>query len=72
MTTDISRRTELFTALTSQYRVERELGSGGMATVYLAHDVKHDRKVALKVLSRSSPPCWGPSGSWPRSGRRRA
>lgn len=32
------------------YTVERELGSGGMATVYLAHDRKHDRKVAIKVL----------------------
>jgi eukaryotic-like serine/threonine-protein kinase len=32
------------------YTVERELGSGGMATVYLAHDKKHDRKVAIKVL----------------------
>jgi serine/threonine-protein kinase len=32
------------------YVVERELGSGGMATVYLAHDKKHDRKVAIKVL----------------------
>jgi eukaryotic-like serine/threonine-protein kinase len=36
--------------LTDRYRIERELGSGGMATVYLAHDVRHDRKVALKVL----------------------
>jgi serine/threonine protein kinase/Tol biopolymer transport system component len=32
------------------YSVERELGSGGMATVYLAHDKKHDRKVAIKIL----------------------
>ena len=32
------------------YTVERELGSGGMATVYLAHDQKHDRSVAIKVL----------------------
>ena len=32
------------------YMVERELGSGGMATVYLAHDKKHDRKVAIKIL----------------------
>src|SRR5512135_260184 len=38
------------TALADRYRVERELGAGGMATVYLAHDLKHDRKVALKVL----------------------
>lgn len=37
-------------ALADQYRILRELGSGGMATVYLAHDVKHDRKVAFKVL----------------------
>ena len=37
-------------ALADRYRIERELGQGGMATVYLAHDVKHDRKVALKVL----------------------
>jgi serine/threonine-protein kinase len=37
-------------ALAAQYRIEREVGQGGMATVYLAHDVKHDRDVALKVL----------------------
>ena len=37
-------------ALADRYRIERELGAGGMATVYLAHDLKHDRKVALKVL----------------------
>ena len=38
------------TALADRYRVERLLGTGGMATVYLAHDVRHSRKVALKVL----------------------
>ncbi len=32
------------------YAIERELGEGGMATVYLADDIKHERKVALKVL----------------------
>ena len=40
----------LATALADRYRVERELGAGGMATVYLAHDVKHERDVAIKVL----------------------
>ena len=43
--------TERFTAVFSdRYRIERELGRGGMATVYLAHDIRHDRKVAIKVL----------------------
>src|SRR5881396_3971224 len=36
--------------LADRYLVERELGRGGMATVYLARDLKHDRPVALKVL----------------------
>ena len=40
----------LSAALADRYRIERELGAGGMATVYLAHDLKHDRKVAVKVL----------------------
>jgi len=39
-------------ALSDRYRIERELGQGGMATVYLAHDLKHDRRVAIKVLRR--------------------
>ncbi len=37
-------------ALSGRYAIERELGEGGMATVYLADDLKHERKVALKVL----------------------
>jgi len=37
-------------ALSARYRLEREIGAGGMAIVYLAHDLRHDRKVALKVL----------------------
>jgi len=37
-------------ALAGRYAIERELGSGGMATVYLADDMKHHRKVAVKVL----------------------
>ncbi|MEO8634677.1 MAG: protein kinase [Gemmatimonadales bacterium] len=41
---------QLSTILADRYRIERELGAGGMATVYLAHDLRHDRKVALKVL----------------------
>ena len=36
--------------LADRYRIERELGAGGMAIVYLAHDLKHDRRVAVKVL----------------------
>jgi eukaryotic-like serine/threonine-protein kinase len=41
---------ELSSALAKSYRIERELGAGGMATVYLARDLKHDRDVAIKVL----------------------
>src|SRR5512145_1540811 len=37
-------------ALADRYRIDREIGAGGMATVYLAQDLRHDRKVALKLL----------------------
>ncbi|MGH7584161.1 MAG: protein kinase domain-containing protein, partial [Gemmatimonadales bacterium] len=40
----------LTAALSDRYMIERELGAGGMATVYLANDIKHERKVAIKVL----------------------
>jgi len=40
----------LSAALADRYRIERELGAGGMATVYLAADLRHDREVAIKVL----------------------
>jgi len=43
-------QTHLAAALADRYRIERELGAGGMATVYLAQDIRHNRKVAVKVL----------------------
>lgn len=43
-------RAELEAALPGRYGIECELGRGGMAVVYLAHDVKHDRMVAIKAL----------------------
>jgi serine/threonine-protein kinase len=46
--TDLAPR--LTTALADRYRIERELGAGGMATVWLAQDLKHEREVAIKVL----------------------
>jgi len=47
-------------ALTGRYRIERELGRGGMATVFLAEDLKHHRQVAIKVLSPEVASAIGP------------
>ncbi len=47
-------------ALSDRYRIERELGRGGMATVFLAHDLRHDRPVALKVLHPELAQALGP------------
>lgn len=64
MTVDLLSRLQF--ALGARYGVERELGHGGMATVYLARDLKHDREVALKVLDSiavpksSAAPVWDP------------
>ncbi len=47
MTDPLARLTA---ALADRYRIEHELGAGGMATVYLARDLKNDRQVAIKAL----------------------
>ncbi len=52
--------TRLAAALAGRYAIERELGAGGMATVYLARDLKHDRRVALKVLRPELAAALGP------------
>ncbi|HEY5022843.1 MAG TPA: protein kinase [Gemmatimonadaceae bacterium] len=49
---DLDDATLLKSALASRYEIDRELGRGGMATVYLARDIKHSRVVAIKVLKR--------------------
>src|SRR2546423_15620947 len=46
----MTERLEQVQRALSGYTIERELASGGMATVYLAHDKKHDRRVAIKIL----------------------
>jgi hypothetical protein len=58
MTSELDR---LNAALAGRYRIEREIGRGGMATVYRADDLKHDRPVAIRSSSPSSPPR---AGAW--------
>src|SRR5690242_13764588 len=53
-------RNQLTRALADRYVIEREVGAGGMATVYLARDLKHDRQVALKVLRPELSAALGP------------
>uniref|UniRef100_UPI00286E6386 protein kinase domain-containing protein n=1 Tax=Gemmatimonas sp. TaxID=1962908 RepID=UPI00286E6386 len=63
MTTDSFSATDLTrltTALADRYRLERALGAGGMATVYLADDLKHRRRVAVKVLRPELAAALGP------------
>ncbi len=52
--------TRLATSLADRYRIEHELGAGGMATVYLAEDIKHHRRVAIKVLHAELSAILGP------------
>ena len=47
-------------ALADRYRIENEIGAGGMATVYLAHDLRHHRRVAVKVLRQELAATLGP------------
>ena len=57
----------LKTALADRYAIERELGVGGMATVYLTDDLKHERQVAIKVLRPELATALGPSASFAKS-----
>ncbi len=57
----------LRSALSDRYAIERELGQGGMATVYLAHDLRHERQVAIKVFRPALAAVIGASASSARS-----
>jgi len=58
-------------ALSGHYIIERELGAGGMATVYLAEDLKHKRKVAVKVFRPELAAALGTERSFVRSASRK-
>src|SRR5512146_924961 len=60
MTYSVDPFDTLRSALADRYRIERELGAGGMATVYLAEDLRHHRKVAIKVLHAELSAVLGP------------
>ncbi|WP_439643911.1 hypothetical protein [Gemmatimonas sp.] len=57
----------LTTALDDRYRVDRELVAGGMATMYLVHDLRHERDVAIKVLHSDLGAALGVDRFWPKS-----
>jgi serine/threonine protein kinase len=61
--------TRLNAALEGRYRIEREVGAGGMATVYLADDLRHERRVALKVLKPELAAVVGRSGTTAQASR---
>jgi eukaryotic-like serine/threonine-protein kinase len=56
----VAAMSDLSVALGERYLVERELGAGGMATVYLARDRKHGRSVAIKVMRNELATALGP------------
>ena len=60
----------LAAALADRYALDREIGRGGMATVYLAEDVRHHRQVAIKVLHPELGAVLGPTASSARSASR--
>jgi len=62
---------QLAALLADRYRIERELGSGGMATVCLATELKHSRAVAIKVLKPEIAVALAPSDSFAKSASQR-